>query len=68
VYVYDHTITKLTSPWLRLVYSVLVNSDSLTANYGVKQSQFTKPTSEPPTSDPEKSNEIFDRTIRGWLL
>ena len=32
----------------RLVCSVLVNSDILTANYGVKQIQFTKPTSEPP--------------------
>ena len=24
------------------------NSDNLTVNYGIKQSQFTKPTSEPP--------------------
>ena len=32
----------------RLVCSVLVNSDSLTVNYGVKQNQFTKPISEPP--------------------
>ena len=31
----------------RLVCAVLVNSNSLTANYGVKQSQFIKPTSEP---------------------
>ena len=30
-----------------LVYVVLVNSNILTANYGVKQRQFTKPTSEP---------------------
>ena len=31
----------------RLVCSMLVNSDILTANYGVRQSRFTKPTSEP---------------------
>ena len=30
----------------RLVCAVLVNSDTLTANYGVKRSQFTKLTSE----------------------
>jgi len=48
----------------RLVCSVLVNSDSLTANYGIKQSQFIKSTSKPRASDPEKSNEAFDRTIR----
>ena len=29
------------------VCDVLINSDILTANYGVKQSQFTKPTSDP---------------------
>ena len=40
----------------------------LTINYGVKQSQFIKPTSEPRASDLEESNEVFDRTIRGWLL
>ena len=28
--------------------SALVNSDTLTDYYGVKQSQFTKPTPEPP--------------------
>ena len=28
--------------------SALVNSDTLTVYYGVKQSQFTKPTPEPP--------------------
>ena len=39
---------------------------TLTANYGVKQSQFTKPTSEPRASDPEESNETFDRAFRGW--
>ena len=49
----------------RLVCNVLVNSDSLTANYDVKQSQFTKPTSEPHASDPEESNEAFDRAIKG---
>ena len=54
--------------WPRLVCAVLVNSDSLTANYGVKQSQFTKPTAEPRASDPEESNEAFDRAIRRWLL
>ena len=54
--------------WVHLVCAVLVNSDSLTANYGVKQNQFTKPTSEPRTSDPEGSNETFDPVIRGWLL
>ena len=48
-----------------LVCSVLVNSDTLTANYGVKQVQFTKPTSEPRASDTEESNEAFDRAIRG---
>ena len=30
-----------------LAWFWLVNSDILTANYGIKQSQFTKPTSEP---------------------
>ena len=47
----------------RLVCAVLVNSDILTANYGVKQSQFTKPTSEPRVRNLEESNEIFDRVI-----
>ena len=47
---------------------MLVNSDILTANYGVKQSQFTKPTSEPGASDYKESNEVFDRVIRGRLL
>ena len=51
-----------------LVCSVLVNSDILTANYGVKQSQFTKPTSEPRARNPEDSNEFFDSAIWGWLL
>ena len=53
---------------LCLVCSVLVNSDSLTVNYGIKQIQFTKITSEPCASDPEESNEVFDRAIRGWSL
>ena len=48
----------------RLVCSMLVNSDSLTANYGIIQSQFIKPTSEPRASDPKESNEAFDRAIR----
>ena len=47
-----------------LVCPVLVNSDTLTANYSVKQSQFTKPTPEPRASDPGESNEAFDRAIR----
>ena len=51
--------------WPRLVCSVLVNSDSLTANYDVKQSQFIKPTSEPRASDPKESNEDVDHAIRG---
>ena len=57
--------TEETCVRARLVCSVLVNSDILTANYGVKQSQFTKPTSEPRASDPGESNEVFDRAIRG---
>ena len=40
----------------------------LTVNYGIKLSQFTKLISEPRASDPEESNEHFDRAIRGWLL
>ena len=42
---------------------MLVNNDILTTNYGIKQSQFTKPTSEPRASDPEKSNETFDSRL-----
>ena len=49
----------------RLVCTVLVNSDILIANYGVKQSQFTKPTSEPRACDPQESNDACDRAIRG---
>ena len=48
---------------------MLVNNNILIANYGVKQSQFTKPTPEPcasDASDPEESNEAFDPAIRGW--
>ena len=45
-----------------------MNSDILTDNYGVKQNQFTKSTSEPRASDPEESNEIFECVIRGKLL
>jgi len=33
--------------WSRLVCNVPVNSDILTTNYVIKQSQITKPTSEP---------------------
>ena len=47
---------------------MLINSDILTANYGIKQNQFTKPTPEPRANDAEESNKAFDRTIRGWLL
>ena len=45
-----------------------MNNDTLTVYYDVKQNQFTKPTPEPRASDPEKSNEAFDRVIRGRLL
>ena len=45
---------------------MLENSKILTTNYGVKQSQFTKPTSEPRASDTEESNKAFDHAIRGW--
>ena len=45
-----------------------MNNDILIANYGVKQNQFTKPTSESRASDPEESNETSNRAIRGWLL
>ena len=48
----------------RLDCAVLVNSDILTANYGVKQSQFTKLTSEPRARNPEESNEAFRHAIR----
>jgi len=41
-----------------------MNSDILSANYGVKQSQFTKPTLAPRASDLEESNKTFDRVIR----
>ena len=41
----------------------LVNSATLTVNYSVKQSQFTKPTSELRASALEESNEAFDRVI-----
>ena len=48
--------------------SAQVNSDILTVYYSVKQSQFIKPTPESRASDPEESNKVFDRAIRGWLL
>ena len=51
-----------------LVCAVLINSNTLIINYGVKQRQFIKSTSEPRVSDPEESNKPFERTIRGWLL
>ena len=46
-------------------YSVVGIVIILTINYGVKQSQFIKSTSDPHASDSEKSNEIFYRAIRG---
>jgi hypothetical protein len=51
-------------PKLPLVCDVLVNIDILTVNYNIKQNKFIKPTSEPRTNDPKKSNEVFDRAIR----
>ena len=66
--VLSHTRLQHKLYWPRLVCAVLVNSDILIANYGVKQNQFTKPSSEPRTSDPEESNEAFDFAIIGWLL
>ena len=52
------------SPAAIMVSFGLFTSDNLTVNYGVKQSQFTKPTSEPRSSDSEESNETFDHAIR----
>ena len=50
--------------WPRLVWVVLVKSDTLTANYSVKQSQLTKLTSEPRARNSEESNKTSDRAIR----
>ena len=50
--------------WPRLVYAVLVNSDTLSVNYSVKQSQLTKLTSELRARNPEESNEAVDFAIR----
>ena len=47
-------------PW---PYAVLVNSDILTANYSIKQSQLTKLTSEPRARNSEESNEVFDARL-----
>jgi len=45
----DRGITwEVSRQWLCLVCAMLGNSNILTANYGVKQSQFIKPTSGPP--------------------
>ena len=41
---------------------------TLTANYDVKQTQFTKQLQNPRACDPKESNENFDRAIRRWLL
>ena len=49
--------------WSYLVYRMLGNSNTLTVNYSVKQSQFIKPISEPRARNPEDSNETFDRVI-----
>ena len=49
-------------------YSALGIIRTLTTNYDIKQSQFTKLTSELRASDTEESNKVFGRTIRGWLL
>ena len=51
-----------------LVFRTSVYQKTLTDNYNIKQMQFIKPTPEPRASDPEESNEVFDRVIRGWLL
>ena len=48
----------------RFICVVIVNSDTLTVNYSIKQSQFTKLISEPRARNPEESNEAFDRAIR----
>ena len=45
--------------------SALVNNNTLTVNYVVKQNQFTKPIPEPHANDPEEFNVAFDRAIRG---
>ena len=50
--------------WFGLAKSGLEILSTLTANYGVKQSQFTKSTLEPYARNPEVSNEVFDRMIR----
>ena len=61
----DWVILEIDPVWF---CNALVNSDTLTVYYGVKQSQFTRPTLEPRASDPEEFNAAFDRAIRGWLL
>ena len=60
----SQSVTPTPSNVARLVCGVLVNSDTLTTNYSVKQSQFTKLTSEPNARNPEESNEAFDHVIR----
>ena len=52
----------------RYNFSALEIVTTLITNYGVKQSHFTKSTSEPRVNDPKESNEAFDRAIREWLL
>ena len=52
----------------RLVWFFQGNSNTLTGNYGGKQGQFIKPTSELCARNPKEFNETFDRAIRGRLL
>ena len=51
--------------WPCLFFYASEYQETLTANYGIKQSQFTKPTPKPYTRNLEESNEAFDRMIRG---
>ena len=52
----------------RLVCTVLVNSNSLTGNFGFKQISLQNQLQNPRASNLEESNEVFDRAVRGWLL
>ena len=65
-YTYLHEVATrtCTSNEPRLVYAVLMNSATLTANYSIKQSQLTKLTSETRAMNPKEFNEAFDRAIR----
>jgi len=59
---------SLVLDWFALKLITLRIVITLTTNYSVKQSQFTKTTSKPRASDPEESNKVFDHAIRGRLL